>query len=50
MMPIYETDIVDAERELYTTPAMCQECGDVIVLGNLDNGLCWPCINRFYTD
>ena len=40
---IYETDVVDYERERYTAPACCDECGALVTVGDLTEGLCWTC-------
>ena len=44
---IHEADLVDPERELFTTPAVCEECGAVVTLGDLDAGLCWTCLTHY---
>jgi hypothetical protein len=43
---VHESDVLDIEREQYATIAVCEECGDTEVLGNLKRGLCYPCDRR----
>lgn len=42
--PIYESDVLDSERELFSTPARCENCRDLVTRGDLTDGLCWSCV------